>query len=132
MKRQNISSGRPWEASAGMSRAVRVGPFVDVSLTTPTTPEGEILHPGDVYAQTRAALELIGRALAEAGASFEHVYRSRIYLRDMSQWPEAGRAHGEVFGEIRPTLGWIGVSDFFHPDIVAEVEVSALLEEPPA
>ncbi|MDA0261878.1 MAG: RidA family protein [Proteobacteria bacterium] len=129
MARQNISSGRPWEDSAGYSRAVRIGNIIDVSLTTPTAPDGTILHPNDVYLQTKLSLEMIGVALAEAGATFKDVIRTRTYLRDMSQWEEAARAHGEVFGDIKPTTGWIGVSGFFTDGIVAEVEAMAVIED---
>ncbi len=129
MPRQNISSGRPWEDSAGFSRAVRVGNIVDVSLTTPTAPDGSILHADDVYMQTKIALEMVGAALAEAGATFEDVIKTRMYLRDMSKWEEAARAHAEVFRDIKPTTGWIGVSGFFTDGIVAEVEAMAVIED---
>ena len=129
MPRQNISSGRPWEDTAGYSRAVRIGNIVDVSMTTPTAPDGTILYPNDVYKQTKLALEMIGEALAEAGATFNDVIRTRTYLRDMSQWAEAGRAHAEVFRDIKPSTGWIGVSGFFTDGIVAEVEAMAVIED---
>ena len=129
MSRKNIASGRPWEGPAGFSRAVRVGNIVDVSLTTPTAPDGTILHPGDVYMQTKVAIEMVGEALAEAGATFEDVVRTRMYLADMSRWEEAARAHAEVFGDIRPTTGWIGVSGFFTEGIVAEIEAMAVIED---
>ena len=129
MPRQNISSGRPWEESAGYSRAVRVGNIVDVCLTTPTAPDGTILHPGDVYKQTKLALEMVGEALAEAGATFNDVVKTRMFLLDMSKWEEAARAHAEVFRDIKPTTGWIGVSGFFTDGIVAEVEAMAVIED---
>lgn len=128
MQRQNISSGRPWEDSAGYSRAVRIGNIIDVSMTTPTAPDGSILHPGDVYLQTKVALEMIGEALAEAGATFNDVISTRTFLLDMSTWEQAAKAHGEVFHDIKPTTGWVGVSGFFTDGIVAEVEAMAVIE----
>ncbi|MBM3510474.1 MAG: RidA family protein [Alphaproteobacteria bacterium] len=128
MARQNVSSGRPWEASCGFSRAVRIGNVVEVSLTTPTAPDGSILYPNDVYRQTRESLRIIEAALAEAGASLSDVIRTAMYLKDMRDWEAAGRAHGEVFGKIRPVTGWIGVSGFFTDGIVAEVSATAIIQ----
>ena len=102
MSRTNVSANRPWERIVGYSRAVRVGDLVEVSGTAPAGIDGSIVARGDVYAQTREALAIIGEALAEAGVSFEHVVRTRVYLKDISRWEEAGRAHGEVFADIRP------------------------------
>ncbi len=129
MSRQNISSGRPWEDSAGYSRAVRIGNIIDVSMTTPTAPDGSILHPGDVYLQTKVALEMIGEALAEVGATFNDVISTRTFLLEMSTWEQAAKAHGEVFQDIKPTTGWVGVSGFFTDGIVAEVEAMAVIED---
>ncbi len=129
MKRQNISSGRPWEAQAGFSRAVRLGNIIDLSMTSPAAPDGTILYPGDVYRQTRLCLEIIGQSLSQAGASFSDVFRTRMYLTDMSRWPDAGRAHAEVFGEILPTTGWVGLAGFFDPDIDVEVDAMAFIAD---
>lgn len=129
MERRNIGSGQPWESQAGFSRAVRIGNIVETSMTSPAGPDGKILFPGDVYRQTKACLEIIGEALAEAGASFEDVYRSRMYLTDMTKWPDAGRAHAEVFADIKPVTGWVGLAAFFDPDIVVEVEVTAIVDD---
>ncbi len=125
MSRRNISSGRPWEDRAGYSRAVRVGGLFETSLTSPSAPDGSILHAGDVYRQTALSLEIIGDALAEAGLGFEDVIHTRIYMKDTSRWADAGRAHAEVFSKIRPALSFIGVSGFFDPLIDVEVEVVA-------
>ena len=130
MARLNISSGRPWEAIAGYSRAVRKGDLFETSLTSPAAPDGSILHPDDVYEQTREALKIIGESLKQAGLSFEDVIKTRIYMRDTSRWEDAGRAHCEVFSEIRPGLSFIGVSGFFDPLIEVEVEVTALAGDP--
>lgn len=123
--RKLISSGRPWEAKAGYSRAVRVGPLVEIGLTSPSAPDGSILHSGDVYRQTQLSLEIIGKALEEAGASFADVIKTNIMMLDTGRWAEAGRAHAEVFADIRPALSFIGVSGFFDPLIDVEVEVTA-------
>jgi len=129
MARLNISSGRPWEAVAGYSRAVRKGSFFETSLTSPAATDGSILHPDDVYQQTREALKIVGESLGQAGMGFEDVITTRIYMRDTSRWEDAGRAHCEVFSEIRPTLSFIGVSGFFDPLIEVEVQVTALADD---
>jgi enamine deaminase RidA (YjgF/YER057c/UK114 family) len=128
MTRQLVSANRPWERIVGYSRAVRVGNVIEVSGTAPAGTDGEILARGDVSAQAREALRIIGEALAEAGASFADVIRTRIFLRDASDWEEAGRAHGEVFAEIRPANTIVGVTGFVHPDILVEIEATAITE----
>jgi enamine deaminase RidA (YjgF/YER057c/UK114 family) len=127
MERKKVSANRPWEAIVGYSRAVRAGNVVEVSGTAAAGPNGAILSPGDVYGQTRDALKIIGDALTEAGAAFSDVVRTRIYLTDASKWEEAGRAHGEVFSEIRPANTTIGVSGFVDPAILVEIEVTAIV-----
>ena len=129
MQRINITSGRPWEETAGYSRAVRAGSLFETSLTSPSAPDGTILYPDDVYRQTRESLKIIGESLAEAGLAYQDVIKTRIYMRDTSRWAEAGRAHAEVFADIRPALSFIGVSGFFDPLIDVEVEVVALVSE---
>lgn len=128
LQRKTVLTGRPWEAQAGFSRATRLGNVVEVSMTSPSGPDGKILHAGDVYEQTKCALAIIGDALAELGATFGDVARTRMYLTDMSRWDEAGRAHAEVFSAILPATGWIGVAGFFHPDIAVEVDAVAYLD----
>ena len=129
MARQRVSANRPWEAIVGYSRAVRVGNVVEVSGTAPAGTDGVILAPGDVEGQTREALRIIGEALAEAGASYSDVVRTRVFMTDVSKWQEAGRVHGEVFAEIRPANTIVGVSGFVDPGILVEIEVTAIVED---
>jgi enamine deaminase RidA (YjgF/YER057c/UK114 family) len=128
MARTTVSANRPWEAVVGYSRAVRVGNVIEVSGTAAAGPDGTVLAKGDVAGQTRAALQTIGEALSELGATFADVVRTRILLTDVSTWEEAGRAHGEVFSEIRPANITMGVAGFVDPDILVEIEVTAIVE----
>ncbi|MBJ6109828.1 RidA family protein [Hymenobacter sp. BT523] len=126
--RQLISSGAPWEPLVGYSRAVRVGNVVEVAGTT--AQDGDAVTGGpDVYAQTKRALEKIGEALAAAGASFADVVRTRIFLTDISQWEAAGRAHGEVFGEIRPASSMLEVKALIRQELLVEIEATAIVSE---
>ena len=124
--RRHVSAGRPWERIVGYSRAVRVGETIEVSGTAPAAADGTILAPGDLYGQTRESLRIIGEALRDAGADFEDVVRTRIFVTDIARWEEAGRAHGEVFSEIRPANTILGVSGFVDPAILVEIEVTAV------
>ena len=124
--RLNISSGGPMEATVGYSRAVRVGNHVAVAGTTTLRPDG-IDHPGDCYLQTRAVLRLIEDALQRAGAALSDVVRTRAFLTDMSTAEDYGRAHGEVFSDIRPAATLVEVSALVHPDLVVEIEVDAIV-----
>ena len=127
MERRSISANRPWEKIAGYSRAVRAGSVVEVSGTAAAGPDGGILARGDMYGQAREALRIIRDALDEAGASYADVVRTRIYITDASRWEEAGRAHGEVFSEIRPATTVVAVSGFVDPAILVEIEATAIV-----
>lgn len=126
--RKRVEANRPWAKVMGYSRAVRVGNAIEVAGTAPAAPDGTILAPGDVEGQTRAALATIGEALAELGASFQDVVRTRILLTDETRWEEAARAHGEVFRDVRPANTTVGGLRFVDPAILVEVEVTAVID----
>jgi enamine deaminase RidA (YjgF/YER057c/UK114 family) len=120
-----ISSGGPWEASAGYSRAVAVGDSCWVAGTTDAGPDGTSLHPGDAAGQARAALATIEHALAEAGFALSDVVRTRLFVADMSHAREILAAHGDVLGSIRPAATIVEVSALIHPSLLVEIEAEA-------
>src|SRR4051812_24886288 len=125
LKRENISSGSKWEPILGYSRAVKVGQFVYVAGTTGSNAEGKV--EGDAHTQTYQALRNIASALNQAGASLQDVVRTRVFVRDISQWEAIGRAHGEGFGEIRPAMAMVEVSALISPEMLVEIEADAVI-----
>ena len=124
-QRRRISSGGPWEASAGYSRAVVVGDSCWVAGTTDAGPDGASQHPGDVAGQARAIFGIIERALAEGGFALDDVVRTRMFVTDMAASGAVTAVHGEVFGEIRPAATMVAVAGLMHPSLLVEIEVDA-------
>jgi enamine deaminase RidA (YjgF/YER057c/UK114 family) len=128
MTRRNISSGSPYEKPIGFSRAVRIGNIIAVSGTAPIAPDGSTAHPNDVYGQTRTCIEIMKKAIEEAGGQLENVIRTRIMLTDISRWKEAAQAHGEFFAKIRPACTFVQVRGFVRDDWLVETEADCVID----
>lgn len=128
-KRMNISSGAKWEDIVGYSRAVRVGNIVEVAGTTAVDEQGNVVGLNDAYEQTRFIFAKIEKALTAAGASLKDIVRTRMFVTDISKWEEIGKAHGEVFRTIRPAASMIEVKGLISPELLVEIEVTAIVSE---
>ncbi|MEO8087758.1 MAG: RidA family protein [Bacteroidota bacterium] len=126
--RKNISSASPWEDVVGYSRAVRIGNIIEVSGTTATDGD-EIIGKGNLYKQATFIFQKVERVLEEAGASMKDVVRTRMYVTDISKWEDAGRAHAEFFKDIKPAATMLEVSKLIHPDLLIEIEVTAIIKD---
>jgi enamine deaminase RidA (YjgF/YER057c/UK114 family) len=128
MERRHVSTGTQWEQRVGYSRAIQAGDTVRVAGTIATDDEGNVVAPGDPYEQTSHALSIAADALAELDADLSDVVRTRMYVTDIDDQEAVGRAHGEVFGEIRPAATLVEVAGLAAPDAAVDIEVEAVVE----
>ena len=130
MKRESYSSAAPWEAIVGYSRAVRTGPFIAVTGCASVGPDGELVGEGDPYAQATRCIEVIREVLESAGAGLDDVVRTRMFVTDIEQWEDIGRAHKEAFGNIMPATTMVEVSRLIDPRMLVEIEADAVVTDP--
>ncbi len=129
MKRESYSSAAPWEAIVGYSRAVRTGPFIAVTGCASVGPDGELVGEGDPYAQATRCIEVIREVLESAGAGLTDVVRTRMFVTNIDQWEEIGRAHKEAFGDIMPATTMVEVSRLIDPRMLVEIEADAVVAD---
>lgn len=127
MKRINISSGAKWEEIVGYSRAVKIDNLIEVAGTAPVI-DGKVIGIGDAYVQTKTCLQIVEKAITKAGGSLEDVVRTRMFVTDISRWEEYGRAHGEYFSSIKPVTTMVEVKSLIDPDMLIEIEATAVVE----
>ena len=126
--RVNVSSGSPFEGPIGFSRAVRIGNVIAVSGTAPVAKDGSTAFVGDAYRQTKRCLEIIQKAIENAGGELRNTIRTRVFLTDISKWTEVGRAHGEFFGDIRPACTFVEAKGLISGDWLVEIEADCILD----
>lgn len=129
MTRKNISSHSPYEDKIGFSRAVRIGDLIAISGTAPINPDGSTAGIDNVHAQTTACLKIIEKAVKDAGAELNDVIRTRVMLTDISRWQEAGQAHGEFFGDIKPACTFVEVKGLINKEWLVEIEADCICEK---
>jgi len=129
MRRESFSSAAPWEAIVGYSRAVRTGPFIAVTGCASIGPDGELVGDGDPYAQATRCIEVIREVLESAGAGLADVVRTRMFVTNIEQWEEVGRAHKEAFGDIMPATTMVEVSRLIDPRMLVEIEADAVVSD---
>lgn len=127
MKRTIVSSGSEYEALIGFSRAVRIGNVISVSGTAPIAADGSTAFPGDLYNQTKRCLDIISKAITDAGGSPGDVIRTRFFLKDISQWSMAAKAHGEYFSGIRPASTFVEIKGLIKDDWLVEIEADCVI-----
>ena len=129
MQRKTFSSAAPWESIVGYSRAVRTGPFIAITGCAAIGPDGKLVGEGDAYAQACRCIEVIEEALEAAGASLQDVVRTRMFVTDIEQWAEVGRAHQEAFGDVMPATTMVEVSRLIDPAMLVEIEADAIVAD---